>query len=38
MVILTYFRDIDHTVQNTRDDNSEGNKNSILSVSDDHGK
>ena len=38
MVILTYFIDIDHPVHNTRDDDSEGNKNSVLSISDDHGK
>ena len=38
MVILTYFIDIDHAVQNARDDNSEGNKNTVLSISDDHGK
>ena len=38
MVILTYFIDIGHAVYNMRDDNSEGNKNSVLSISDDHGK
>ena len=29
MVILIYFIDIDHAVHNTRDGNSEGNKNSV---------
>ena len=38
MVILTYFIDIDHAVHNMRDDNSEGDKNGISSIYDDHGK
>ena len=36
--ILTYFIDTDHAVQNARDGNSDGNKNNVLSISDDHGK
>ena len=38
MVILTYFTDIDHAVENVRDGNSEGNKYHALAISDDHGK
>ena len=38
MVILTYFIDTDHAVENARDGNSEGNKNHALSIPDDHGK
>ena len=38
MDILTYFIDIDHAVHNTRGDNREGDKNNMLSISDDHGK
>ena len=38
MVILTYFIDIDHAVHNTRDDNSEGDQNSVLSIHDELGK
>ena len=38
MVILTYFIDIDHAVEYARDSNSEHNKNSVLSMSVDHGK
>ena len=38
MFILMCFIDIDDAVHNTRDDNSEGDKNGILSIYDDHGK
>ena len=38
MVMLTCFIDIDNAVCNMRDDNSEGDKNGILSIYDDHGK
>ena len=38
MVILTYFIDIDNAVKNARDGNNDGDMNSVIFISHDHGK